>query len=299
MRRQSFLARVASLAIFLATITGCSASVHSDDNVHLTMGNPSDATATERDKQNYLMEKDYFALSYNSAKGTPNWVSWHLEKDDLGTAPRGKFKADEDLPSGFVKVTTKDYTGGGFDRGHMCPHSDRAATDDSSKATFVMTNIIPQSAQVNQKAWAQLENYCRHLVTDEGKELYIVSGPHGRGGRGKKGFSSAIGHGKVVVPAHCWKVIMVLEAKKGNDIKRVDEDTRLIAVIMPNDTTVGEDWAEYRVSVKDVEDLTGYTFFSKVEPTIIGPLKEAVDDEEIETPAPIIHARRRPRSDNQ
>jgi endonuclease G, mitochondrial len=299
MWRRSLLASLALVTLVFASLGAWHATALCEDNVHLTMGNPSGATANATDKHNYLMEKEYFVLSYDNDKGRPNWVSWHLEKDDLGDAPRKGFKADHDLPSGFLKITTKDYTGGGFDRGHMCPHSDRAATDESSQATFVMTNIIPQSAQVNQKAWAQLEDYCRSLVSDEGKELYIISGPYGRGGRGKKGFACTIAHGKVVVPAHCWKVIMVLDAKKGNDIKRVDEDTRLIAVVMPNDTTVGEDWGRFRVSVKDVEELTGYTFFSNVDPKIIGPLKETVDDEEIEAQAPIIHARRRPRSANQ
>ena len=35
---------------------------------------------------------------------------------------------------------------------------------------------------------------------------------------------------------------------------------RLIAVVMPNDETVGNDWTKYRRSVRDVEKLTGYTF---------------------------------------
>ncbi len=45
--------------------------------------------------------------------------------------------------------------------------------------------------------------------------------------------------------------------------------------------SVGEDWAGYRVSVKDVENLTGYKFFDKVPDSIIEPLKEEMDEERI------------------
>ena len=132
-----------------------------DEYLHLAMGNQSKATEDVSNKDNLLMKKDFFALSYNNSKGRPNWVSWRLIHDDLGDAPRKPFYPDKTLPEGFVRVTPKDYVGFGFDRGHQCPHSDRSADDEMSHATFVMTNIIPQSPNVNQKAWAELEGYCR------------------------------------------------------------------------------------------------------------------------------------------
>jgi endonuclease G len=256
----------------------------------LTMGNPSQAKADASQKDNFLMEKDFFALSYNNSKGTPNWVSWRLVKTDLGTAPRFQFHPDEDLSTNFNRITPKDYTGGGFDRGHMCPHSDRSASDDMSDATFVMSNMIPQSPNVNQKAWAQLEAYCRDLVEKENKTLYIIDGPAGQGGTGRKGKKQTVGNAHtVVVPAKCWKVIMVVDAGHGKDVSKVNDNTRLIAVIMPNDMSVGEEWAGFRVSVKDVETLTGYKFFDKVSDAVIEPLKEVVDDEPITHATPIHH----------
>jgi endonuclease G, mitochondrial len=85
----------------------------------------------------------------------------------------------------------------------------------------------------------------------------------------------------VTVPNKVWKVILVLDANDNDqNIERVDANTRLIAVIMPNDRSVPQDnWWRYRVSVKEVEELTGYTFFDKVPADIINPLKEEVDAE--------------------
>lgn len=252
---------------------------------HLRMGNPSAATANPANPNNFLCEKKYYALAYNNSKGTPNWVSWRLGREDLGPAPRVPFYPDAELPAGLTRITPRDYTGSGFDRGHMCPHGDRSATPELSHATFVMTNIIPQSPNVNEKAWDQLEEYCRDLVRLQGKTLYIISGPAGQGGEGRSGRRETIGtQHKVTVPASCWKVIMVLDSGTGDDLARVNGATRLIAVIMPNTMAVGEAWAGYRVSVREVEQLTGYTFFDRVPPALIQPLKEKVDRVRIPPP---------------
>jgi endonuclease G len=249
-------------------------------SIHLAMGNPTKAEADPDKKDNYLMEKDYFALSYNNSKGSPNWVSWHLSAEYLGTAPRKpRFATDNDLPAGFTKITHNDYVGSGFDRGHMCPHSDRALNKTLSFATFVMTNIVPQAHENNAGAWEALEIYSRYLAKSKAKDLFIVSGPVGEGGEGKNGPANKIAGGKVVVPAKVWKVILVVNRDEDPDpVKWVDEDCRSIAVMMPNDTLVDEDnWGQYRCSVEKVESETGFTFFDKAPANIINPLKKRVD----------------------
>jgi endonuclease G len=251
-----------------------------ESNVHLMMGNPSGATDDPADADNYLMRKPYFALAYNNTNGTPNWVSWCLRESDLGSAPRGQFHPDPDLPPTFKHVTPRDYTGSGFDRGHMCPHGDRSSSHEAANATFAMTNIVPQAPALNQEAWADFEDYCRGLVRRRHETLYIVAGPQGKGGTGTNGPAETIARGKVTVPAKCWKVVLVVEGGEGGpaDIARMGPDTRVIAVIMPNEESVGHGWAKYRTSVNEVEQLTGYTFFATVPAEVIGPLKAKVDD---------------------
>ena len=283
---------IRALAISAALLLGFAPSARSDADAHLLMGNPSQATADPRDRDNFLIKKPYFALSYHNSKGTPNWVSWRLTRDDLGDARRVPFYPDEQLPRGFKRVLPRDYTGSGFDRSHMCPHSDRGGTSEASAATFAMTNIVPQSGPLNQKAWNSLEIYCRGLVEKEGKRLYIVCGPQGTGGVGTKGPADTIARGKVNVPAKCWKIILVLPEDGGeNDMAKVTKRTRVIAVVMPNDQEVGFGWAHFRTSVKKVEELTGYTFFDKVPADIAGALKEKVDEVHI----PRVRPPRRPR----
>ena len=62
---------------------------------HLAMGNPSSATNSIASADNYLMAKDQYALSYNNAKRTANWVSWHLSTAWIGPIDRrDDFRAD-------------------------------------------------------------------------------------------------------------------------------------------------------------------------------------------------------------
>src|SRR5262249_21236478 len=164
----------------------------------------------------------------------------------LGSAPRSEFFPDPDLPRGFHRVTPKDYSGIGFDRGHMCPHGDRSATPEAANSTFVMTNMVTQSPHSNQRGWDDFEDYCLYVVRHKHQGLYIVAGPQGEGGEGTNGRVETIAGGKVTVPAKCWKVVLAIDDGTGGaeDIGRVGPNTRTIAVVMPNDQSVGHDWAK-------------------------------------------------------
>ena len=251
---------------------------------HLLLGNPSGATTDPIDRSNYLLVKPQYALSYNDATGTPNWVSWRITAADLGDAPRTReFDPDEVLPAGFYRVAHRSYSASGFDRRHLCPHADRDATQAGAWSTFVMTNVIPQAPNVNQGAWAELEGYCRSLVTRQGMRLYVVAGPAGRDGRGSSGPAQTIDRGRVVVPASCWKVVVaVAEGGGSDDVGAVSADARVIAVVMPNDeAAIGPDWAPYRTTAAEVERLTGFRFFTRVPPDVAEALRGKRDAEAV------------------
>jgi endonuclease G len=260
------------------------------DSDEMLLGNPSGASTDPFSSDNYLMVKPYWAEGYDAAWGEPRWVSWEVTSADLGDSPRKPmFDPDQTLPMNFVRITTRDYSGGGFDRGHMCPHGDRTANQDMSYATFVMTNVIPQAPNVNRKAWAQLEEYCRQLVKDDNDHLYIMDGPAGQGGRGSLGYRDAVGHGKVVVPAYCWKVIVIVPPNSdGHDLSHITASTRVIAVWVPNDQDqVGEEWSGFRTTPAQIEAKTGLHFFTKLSPPVAATLDKELDKTYVPPPEPM------------
>lgn len=247
------------------------------DNSNLLFGNPSGATASIINMDNYLMDQGYYVESYNSTRGEPNWVSWHLDATNItNVSPRlNNFAAFNGLPSSWYQVQSNSFSGSGFDRGHNCPSADRTSSADANSATFLMTNMIPQAPQNNQQTWANLENYLREQVV-AGYEVYIIMGNYGTGGTGSNGSANAINNNHVNVPAHIWKVAVILPVGD-NDLNRVTTGTRVIAVDTPNINIINPDWTQYIVTVRDIEKATGYNLLSNL-PQAVQDVVEAQKD---------------------
>jgi DNA/RNA endonuclease G (NUC1) len=223
----------------------------------LILGNPSGATADVTNENNYLMAKPQYTLSYNRSKATPNWVAWRLDSSWIGSTQRqDDYRPDPALPAGWYQVQDADYSGSGYDRGHMCPSGDRTNSVANNSATFLMTNFVPQLSANNQGPWEDFESYCRTLAS-QGNELYIFDGPSGTQG--------TIAGGKIVVPQYTWKVVLVLP-NGSDDLHRISKGTRVFGVIIPNfaPVDINAPWRNFRVTVNQVEYLSGYDFFNQI-----------------------------------
>lgn len=242
-------------------------------NRHIRFGMPADAKPDPAQKDAYFIDRPQYALSYNDSRKTPNWVCWNLTAGDIGNTPRSEFAEDPDLPAGFRRVKHGDYTGFGFDRGHLCPAKDRSDTVENNRATFYMTNMMPQAPDCNQKGWEALERYCRDLAK-AGNELYIAAGPYGQGGTGTEGFAQTVGRTtKVVVPSACWKVVLVLPNKDATPTA----ETRAIGAWFPNEQKIPEAWKPYVVPVSEIETKTGFKFFPLVPDDAARAIKARTD----------------------
>ncbi|HEX8178282.1 MAG TPA: DNA/RNA non-specific endonuclease [Pyrinomonadaceae bacterium] len=236
---------------------------------NVALGNPSDASSVASNKNNYLLVKPQYVLSYNDEKGEPNWVSWHLQASDIGDVQRqNNFHPEAALPAGFKRVTPDDYTGTGFDRGHVCNSKDRTATEADNSETFSMANMLPQTPDLNRQVWESLESYSRTLA-QQGKQLYIIAGGYGA--------AKTIGKAnKVNVPTNCWKIVLVAPA--GSDFSQIDRNARVIAVDMPNVQGIALDpWQKYITTVSDLEQKTGYHFLSDLPVDVQAALKAKKD----------------------
>jgi endonuclease G, mitochondrial len=231
------------LSLFLSALL-----TNAQQNVNLRLGNPSNATPAAANKDNFLLVKKQYVLSYNSSRGAPNWVSWTLKASDIGAVDRqNNFHAEIALPDGFQRVTPTDYNATGFDRGHMCNSKDRTKTAKDNSETFSMANMEPQTPDLNRQVWKRLEDDSRKLA-QKGNTLFILAGCYGN-----------IGHiGKtntVTVPKSCWKLAVV-----------EGPNPSVIIVDIPNKAGISKDkWQKYATTLEDIEAKTGFHFTTTVE----------------------------------
>ena len=196
-----------------------------------------------------ILKRMGYTVSYNMEWNLPNWVAWELNADKLvereGRSDR--FLPDPDLMEREA-VTTDDYKGSGWDRGHMCPAGDNRWHWKAMQESFYMTNICPQDHNLNRGDWKELEEKCRAWAKKEGA-IYIVCGPilynckHQTIGR----------EHTVVVPEAFFKVVLSL----GGDRPKA-------AGFIFKNSSGNRKLESYMNSIDEVERITGINFFPRL-----------------------------------
>ena len=204
---------------------------------------------TSPSKTDILIEHEGFALLYDTKTLCPRWVAWELTAEETrGRVSRQNvdFKEDSKVPKEY-QVASWDYNGGHYGRGHMCPAGDMKWSQEAMQDCHYMTNICPQTAELNKTWWEHLERACRQWARQEGA-VQIVCGPI---------FSENPKHfGKkhrMAVPRAFYKVVLSL--KKGQE--------KAIGFFYTNDNAI-QPMEDAVRSVDDIERLTGIDFFSSL-----------------------------------
>lgn len=159
---------------------------------------------------------------------------------DTGSEPRASdFELDPNVPKECQQLSAKSY-GNGYDRGHQVPanHLDFSAT--AIKQSNYMTNILPQTSQMNRGAWLHTEEIIECYRDID--ELLVLGGVIWGNNPADDYFLQS--HG-VKTPDAFWKVVV-----RGNG--------DAIAWIVPNtkDATMSK-LDNYIVTVADIEKQTG------------------------------------------
>ena len=141
------------------------------------------------------LRKTWITIGYDTVRMIPNYVVEKLVPDMLvGNAKRSKFYADTINRA----VTLSDYTGSGYDRGHLAPAANYKFSQKATDETFVMTNMCPQTPELNRRNWLALEDYIRDLVEFH-DTLVVLTGTYGDAGKIKS---------KVTIPEKTWKIVV-------------------------------------------------------------------------------------------
>lgn len=204
---------------------------------------PADSLLVVKGVDGIELDYESFKVNFNPELHIPNYVAWELTADEVnGTVSRGSFQPDFNVTE---SADPRDYTGSGYDRGHMAPAGDMKFDQKAMERCFYMTNIVPQSHALNGGTWNKLEEKCRNWARVD-SAIIIICGPILTPKP-----TEFIGRKKVAVPHAFFKVILSPYANP----------PRAIGFIMPNSRVDGG-LQTTAVSVDNVEAATGLDFFS-------------------------------------
>lgn len=211
---------------------------------HLKLGKPQ--AIYERVREGYVAAMD-------GRLKIPLWVQYEISPEELHglIARTDDFQPDTSIPSGFRSELT-DYSGSGYDRGHMAPAEDMNRNQRTMAESFLLTNMAPQmGVGFNQQLWKNLEAAIRGWVAQRGT-LTVITGPIFAIKEGKVSYK-VLGDRHVAVPNGFYKIVV-----DTNSTGHIET----LAFIMPNKNLSGHHYREYLTSIEAVEKATGLNFLS-------------------------------------
>lgn len=204
----------------------------------------------------------------------PVWVAFPLHECYRGDSGRtGTYRFDPALPVDIQPSLSRSY--GEYTRGHLLASADRTVSAEANRATFMPTNIAPQTqAGFNAAggAWNNLEDFVAGQVCAD--TLYVVTGclfgeyEDGAAGKVEARTTTNKNDGKeIAVPTAYYKVL--LRTRSGRTGRSVREcaagELKCAAFVVAHRGVKGREVTRAEMmSVAELERLAGERFFVNV-----------------------------------
>ena len=197
--------------------------------------------ATENEKS--IVHHTAYSLLYSEEHEQAIWIAYELTSEETNKKfdRSDKFIVDPAIKTG--SATTADYTGSGYDRGHLAPAADMSWSNQTMQESFYYSNMSPQDQSFNRGIWKKLEELVRTWAVDN-ESLYVVTGPI------LSDNLPTIGSNKVSIPKFYYKVILDYS----------QPDFKAIGFIIHNQGSKA-DLSIFAFSIDKVEQLTGLNFY--------------------------------------
>lgn len=202
-------------------------------------------------------------LNYSEEHEQAMWVATVLSADNilLPTVDRSdKFIKDPLISTG--SAVTSDYTGSGYDRGHLLSFASNGWNEEVGQASFYMSNMSPQKPNTNRYTYERLEE-AERTATVQNKYLCVVHGPVLTDGP----FDTIGKSNKISVPHYYFVCFLDLYG----------EEQKAIGFVIPNDDINYKDIKQFAQSVDEVEALTGLDFWPLLDDVYENKLESSFD----------------------
>ena len=126
-------------------------------------------------KGEYIIKKSVMEISLNPSGKIPNYVGYYLTPEIVNGSEERElsFYQDVSVPE-YMRSKSSDYTGSGYDRGHLAPAADFRSCKKLMHESFCMSNIAPQTPKLNRDYWLSVEKFERSSIK-RCDTVYVVS----------------------------------------------------------------------------------------------------------------------------
>jgi endonuclease G len=196
-----------------------------------------------------VFRNESYMSGYSDLRGNPLWIVYRL-KPIPESAPRYKRPRDFSVDwRSLTHITSHDYTRSGYDRGHMAPNSaiSRLYGKQAQLETFLMTNIVPQRPDLNQRVWQKLEELEATRYAKRFRELWVYTGPVF-----DKQITRLKSAWRVEIPDAFYKIYAGVDS--GGSV-------HMLAFLIPQSVRGNEKPERFLTTVDRVEALSGFDFF--------------------------------------
>ncbi len=175
---------------------------------------------------------DGFAVMYSGVSRTPLWSAEYLDRKRLQQAKEidreDSFHEESRLPKS-MRAKLSDYSGSGYDRGHLAPNGNMANRSQQYDS-FSLANIAPQSPRNNRYIWRNIESATRYLTQQYG-EVYTVTGVAFTDKKTKQLAD------RVLVPSHFFKAVYIPASNQAGVYYAPNDESERIEVISLDELT--------------------------------------------------------------
>lgn len=194
---------------------------------------------------------------YDKDTYTSLWTAYHLNSTHMGTGRSDDWSYSPKIDEKYqVNLTNRSYNDS-YSRGHMIPNASRNGILTMQSQTFYVTNSVPQiQDNFNGGIWQKLEAALQGI--GESEEIYIVTGvAFNKIGESKtvKYTTAKDDSKRVPVPNYFYKVVLKVN-KSGTTVT----SAKAIGFWFEH-KTYSDSYANYAVSVDNIEQWTGFDFF--------------------------------------
>lgn len=229
-----------------------------------------------RQQRNYtiLYDEDLYAAL---------WVAYPLCADHTssgreeawGYDPHVPMMAQTNVNKGYgASEPTVNYPKNFYARGHQIPNADRSGVPVMMAQTYYSTNMTPQIQNgFNGNIWAKLEEAVR-MEIPQGDTLYVVTGAVFEKYGADEQVKTIVNKNDsriLPVPNYYWKALL--------KVRRSEATVTQAATIgfwLPHGDLKGHSYADYAVSVDQIESWTGFNLFPSI-PDSLEPSVESQD----------------------